>query len=151
MPFLSSPGHTLLVTALAGAVLLFACHSKEEISKEIQITQEGEAVSATPDSLLRHAVYFSYTPETSKEKIEEIEAAFAKLQTSIPGIEAFEKGVNSSPEGINKGLTHAYLLTFYSNEARDAYLPHPEHVAFGELLSPHLQDVMVIDYWTSTN
>ena len=102
-----------------------------------------------PDSLLRHAVFFAYTPETTPADIDRIEAAFAALPDQIDGILAFERGVNVSPENLAKGLTHAYLLTFASAAARDAYLPHPAHAAFGELLTPHLADVLVIDYWAT--
>lgn len=142
---------TRLLAFSTVVLLATACQpaqSESEVNEVVDVVATTPAVQEVPDSVLRHAVYFAYKPETSQEKIAEIESAFAKLQTSIPGIEDFEMGTNSSPEGINKGLTHAYLLTFYSNEARDAYLPHPEHKAFGELLGTHLQDVMVIDYWT---
>ena len=40
------------------------------------------------------------------------------------------------------------MLSFGSDADRDAYLVHPDHVAFGKLLSPILDDVFVIDYWT---
>ena len=31
--------------------------------------------------------------------------------------------------------------------ARAEYLPHPAHKEFGAILGPHLDDVLVIDYW----
>jgi hypothetical protein len=70
------------------------------------------------------------------------------LKGKIPGIVAFEDGVNNSPEGKNLGFTHVYLLTFESVAARDAYLPHPEHKKFGELLGKLavVEDVFVVDY-----
>ena len=41
-----------------------------------------------------------------------------------------------------------YLITFTNAKARDTYLPHPEHQAFGKLLSSLgvLDDVFVVDY-----
>ena len=42
--------------------------------------------------------------------------------------------MNNSPEGKNLGFTHVYMLTFEDAAARDAYLPHPDHAKFGELL-----------------
>lgn len=136
---------------LALAVFTFACQTTPESATkavESSVNAVADVVSLQPDSILRHAVYFAYNDGTTPAQIAEIETAFAKLPSQIDGIEAFEMGVNSSPEGINKGLTHAYLLTFHSDAARDAYLPHPAHKAFGALLTPHLKDVMVIDYWT---
>jgi hypothetical protein len=40
------------------------------------------------------------------------------------------------------------MLTFTDAQARDAYLPHPEHKKFGETLraSGIFEDVFVVDY-----
>jgi hypothetical protein len=56
--------------------------------------------------------------------------------------------VNNSPEKLNQGFTHVYQVTFTSAAARDAYLPHPAHKAFGELLGRLgvLESVFVVDY-----
>ncbi len=35
---------------------------------------------------------------------------------------------------MNQGFTHVYVMTFESSAARDAYLPHPAHKAFGDLV-----------------
>jgi Stress responsive A/B Barrel Domain len=39
------------------------------------------------------------------------------------------------------------VLTFKSEQDRDAYVVHPEHKAFGKLVGPLLDDVFVIDFW----
>lgn len=100
-----------------------------------------------PDSLLRHAVLFSFKEESGPEDIAKVAAAFAALPGKIPAIMDFEWGTNNSPEGLDRGFTHMFLLTFASEADRDAYLPHPDHQAFGEVLGPHLKDVLVLDYW----
>ncbi|WP_339708887.1 Dabb family protein [uncultured Kriegella sp.] len=105
--------------------------------------------SMAQDSLLRHVVLFKFKEGTAPEKIKEIEDAFAALPAKIPQIISYEWGLNNSPEGLNKGLTHCFFLTFKSEEDRAIYLPHPDHKAFGALLSGHLDDVTVVDYWTS--
>lgn len=99
------------------------------------------------DSVLRHVVLFKFKEATTPEKIAEIEAAFAALPNKIPEIYSYEWGLNNSPEGLNKGLTHCFFLTFKSEADRATYLPHPDHKAFGALLTPHLEDVTVVDYW----
>ncbi|MBI3877804.1 MAG: Dabb family protein [Verrucomicrobia bacterium] len=96
---------------------------------------------------LQHVVCFKYKDGTSPEKIAEVEAAFRALKEKIPGIVAFECGVNNSPEGKNKGFTHAYILTFTNEKDRDGYLPHPEHKKFGGIAGPVLADVFVMDFW----
>jgi hypothetical protein len=97
---------------------------------------------------VRHIVVFKYKPGTTPEQIRQVTDAFRDLRTRIPGITAFEDGVNNSPEGKNLGFTHVHTLTFSSVQARDAYLPHPEHAKFGQLLGSLgiLDDAFVVDY-----
>ena len=104
--------------------------------------------SAQKPAPVRHIVVFKYKKDAAPEKIAQITAAFRDLKTKVPGITAFEDGVNNSPEGKNLGFTHVYQLTFDSVASRDAYLPHPEHKKFGDLLGKLgvLEDVFVVDY-----
>lgn len=97
---------------------------------------------------VRHVVVFKYKPSATPDQIQQVTQAFRDLRNKIPGITAFEDGVNNSPEGKNLGFTHVYLMTFESAAARDAYLPHPEHKKFGELLGKLgiLEDAFVVDY-----
>lgn len=103
-----------------------------------------------PATQLRHVVLFGFKAETSDAEITEIVRRFAALRDLVPDITGFEWGVNESPEGKNQGLTHCFTLTFPSNEARDAYLPHPDHVAFADWVGPWIERVTVVDYWAKT-
>jgi hypothetical protein len=98
--------------------------------------------------MVRHVVVFKYKPGTSEAQIRQVTEAFRGLRSRIPGIIGFEDGVNNSPEGKDLGFTHVYLMTFESAAARDAYLPHPEHAKFGQLLGQLgvVADVFVVDY-----
>jgi hypothetical protein len=100
------------------------------------------------DSLLRHVVLFKFKEGTTQVQMREVEDAFSGLPSKIEQIKGYEWGLNNSPEGLDKGFTHAFFLTFESEEDRAIYLPHPDHKAFGAVLSPYLDDVLVIDYWT---
>ena len=99
-------------------------------------------------SRLRHIVLFQFKDDTSLETVQRLEQAFIKLKEKIPFIQAFEWGHNVSPEGLNQGFTHCFLVTFKNEEDRDAYLPHESHQAFVSELSPHLLKACVLDYWT---
>ena len=96
---------------------------------------------------LRHVVLFKFKEGTTQANIAKVEEAFKALPTKIPEIRDFEFGTNNSPEGLDKGFTHCFFLTFDSEEGRAVYLPHPDHKAFGEVLGPFLDDVLVLDYW----
>ena len=101
------------------------------------------------DSVLRHVVMFKFKEGTSKGDIKKVQQAFSALPSKIPQIASYEWGTNNSPEGLDKGFTHVFFLTFNSEEDRAAYLPHPDHKAFGNVLRPHLDDVLVLDYWSN--
>lgn len=105
-------------------------------------------IAVQKNSVLRHVVLFKFKQSTSPEKVKEIVDAFSALPSKIPEIADYEWGLNNSPEGLNKGLTHGFLLTFKSEADRETYLPHPAHKAFVALLTPHLEDVTVVDYWS---
>jgi hypothetical protein len=100
---------------------------------------------------VKHIVVFKYKATATASQIDEVTTAFIALKTKVPGITAFEYGVNNSPENLNKGFTHVYLLTFKDVAARDAYLPHPEHKKFGELLGRLniLEEPFVVDFEVS--
>lgn len=100
------------------------------------------------DEPVRHVVAFKYSADAAQADIDKVTEAFRALQHRIPGILAFEYGTNNSPEGLDDGFTHLYLITFESAQARDTYLPHPEHEKFGALLGELgvVEDVFVIDY-----
>lgn len=114
-------------------------YEKKETTTEVIMNQ---------DSLLRHVVLFKFKDGTSAKDIKKVEAAFSALPSKISQIKDYEWGLNNSPEGLEKGFTHCFFLTFESEEDRATYLPHPDHKAFGEVLGPHLGDVLVVDYWT---
>ncbi|MBU6386250.1 MAG: Dabb family protein [Planctomycetes bacterium] len=98
-------------------------------------------------TMLRHVVIFKFKDASSAQEVQKVVDGFRELKSKIPQIASFEFGTNNSPEGLNDGFTHCFLVTFKSEKDRDAYLPHPAHKAFVELLKPHLDKAMVIDYW----
>ena len=102
------------------------------------------------NSLLRHVVMFGFKEDTTPDEVTELVRRFASLQDKVPGIEAFEWGENNSTEGLTHGLSHCFLLSFATEAARDAYLPHPDHVAFAKWTKQFVQSVTVLDYWAES-
>jgi Stress responsive A/B Barrel Domain len=95
---------------------------------------------------LRHVVLFGFGKDQSAAAIAEVVRRFAKLKELVPGMDHFEWGENVSPEGLDRGHSHAFLLTFANSQARDAYLVHPDHAAFGAWVQPFVSSVTVLDY-----
>ncbi len=95
---------------------------------------------------LRHFVAFAFKDSASPEQIDSVVKAFLGLRKTIPEVQSIEAGPNNSPEHLNKGLTHAFLVTFASEKDRDTYLTHPEHEKFKKFALPFVSDVLVIDF-----
>ena len=96
---------------------------------------------------LRHVVMFKFKDSASAKDIKKVETAFRALPAQIKEIKSFEWGINNSPENLAQGFTHCFFLTFASEKDRAVYLPHPAHKAFGAVLTPFLDKVLVLDYW----
>ena len=128
---------TRLILCVAMAALAFALFA---FPLRAPAQQEG-------NKMLFHVVSLKFKEGASKEQIKAVEEAFVALKDKIPGIAVMTWGTNVSPEKHDKGFTHCFVLGFQSEKARDEYLPHPEHKAFGKVLGPVLADVFVIDFW----
>ncbi len=97
--------------------------------------------------VLRHVVMFGFNEGVSAGDLAEVARRFGALRDQIPGILAFEWGENVSPEGLSDGLSHCFFMTFESEAARDAYLPHPTHQAFVAWIGAFVAKAVVVDYW----
>ena len=97
--------------------------------------------------MLRHVVLFKFKDSATPDQVKQVENAFLALPSAIKEIKDIEWGTNNSPENLNEGLTHCFFLSFSSEKERDIYLPHPAHKAFGAILKPYLDKVVVVDYW----
>jgi hypothetical protein len=95
---------------------------------------------------IRHLVLLKFKASVTAPEIQKIEAGFVDLRSKISAVQSLEWGTNNSPEGLDKGFTHCFNLTFADDAARAVYLPHPDHLAFVEILKPTLDDVLVLDY-----
>lgn len=123
--------------------------SMDKATETVSSVVESAAEAIKPEKLLRHVVMFKFQDTATPEAIKVVEDAFHALPQKIDAIYDYEWGINNSPEGLNKGLTHCFLVTFKSEADRETYLPHPDHQAFVEVLKPVLDDVTVIDYWSN--
>ncbi len=110
-------------------------------------SQSFAAEGKDGSKVLYHVVSLKFKPEATAEQIKAVEAAFSELKTKVPGVLSLSGGTDVSPEKRSHGFTHCYVLTFASEKDRDAYAVHPAHKAFGKLLGPIMEDVMVVDFW----
>jgi hypothetical protein len=102
--------------------------------------------AALAEGPVRHVVHFKFKKDATPEQIENLCTEFGNLRLKIKVIESLEWGTNSSPEGLDKGYTHCWILSFNSEKARDFYLQHPAHQAFVALAKPLIEDALVVDF-----
>ena len=98
-------------------------------------------------SSYRHIVMFKFKDDAPAAKVQGIVDAFKALPGKLPAIQAFECGTNVSPEGLDQGFTHIFMVTFASKEVLEKqYLHEPAHQEFVALLGGVLDKVLVVDY-----
>lgn len=138
----------ILLSTFSLALLLSSCSNsaKSDNTKDLMKMEESKTVA--PQKVLRHVVLFNFNDKATPEIIKKIEKEFAALRNKINEIHDFEWGINNSPEGLDKGLTHCFLISFLSEKDRSIYLPHPAHQNFVSHIEPYIEDVTVVDYWT---
>ncbi len=95
---------------------------------------------------VKHFGVFQFKSDVSAEQIEECFAEMKGMIGRIPGLLEMTHGPYDSPEGLNDGFTHGFIMTFESPAARDAYLPHPVHERVKDLVVPRLERVIVFDF-----
>lgn len=134
----------------AGAILLAGCvsvHKTERITEEKPASTSKTQYAKEPAQVLRHVVLIKFKDDTTNQQIKDIENAFCALPSKIDAIHDFEWGTDVSNEKRSGGFTHCFLVTFHSGADRAKYIPHPAHKEFGSILRPHLDKILVIDYW----
>ncbi|KXF78996.1 stress responsive protein [Paramesorhizobium deserti] len=90
--------------------------------------------------MIRHIVLIRFREELDNAGIERLLKSVHMLKDQIPGILAISSGADSSPEGLDKGFAHGFIVDFKDAAARDAYLPHPAHVEVGQSLVAAAKD-----------
>jgi len=96
--------------------------------------------------MTRHFGVFQFKAGVTELQIEECFATMQAMVGQIPGLLAMEHGSYKSPEGMNDGFSHGFIMTFDSPESRDDYLPHPVHEKAKALVVPRLARVVVFDF-----
>lgn len=100
--------------------------------------------------MIRHVVLIKFRPELAVAQIEERLQSAVALKDKIDGILSITAGENNSPENLEKGFRHGFIVDFTDSAARDAYLPHPEHARVGKSLveaaEGGIEGILVFDY-----
>lgn len=95
---------------------------------------------------VKHIALLKFKQETAPQQIDELFEALLEVSENVEGVDDYTSGPNSSPENLNQGYSHGFVMTFHDAAARDAYLTHPEHEAFKQKFLPLVESVIVFDF-----
>ncbi|GGI80435.1 Dabb family protein [Legionella impletisoli] len=101
--------------------------------------------------MIKHIVLLEFKPSATSEEITHLFFKLSILQGHISSVRSFSYGQNTSPEQLNKGFNHAFIMEFENTASRDAYLAHPEHKNVAQqvifpLLRRGKDSIIVLDY-----
>ncbi len=105
------------------------------------------AAPPQPERVLRHIVMYEFKADQTPERVQEVVAAFRGLPSQIDAILDFECGMNVSREGKSEGFTHVFVVTFADEASLAAYLKHPAHLKYVDVVKDRREKVVVFDYW----
>ncbi len=95
--------------------------------------------------MVRHFGVFKFKTGVTEQDIEQCFITMKNMVGKIDGLLDMEYGPYNGDEGLNDDFTHGFLMTFTSENARDAYLPHPVHEEVKAFVVPKLEKVIVFD------
>lgn len=99
--------------------------------------------------MIRHIVLTKFKPDTPEAQISEIYAGLAALAERLPGARGFTGGRSESPEQIERGYMHGFVIDFDSWAALQTYADNPEHQALGGQLVANavggIDGILVLD------
>ncbi|KAF1976009.1 dabb-domain-containing protein [Bimuria novae-zelandiae CBS 107.79] len=147
-----------LVGAALGLLALFIfllTHARTSTFGSILHTSSFDRnpqVAASPSTT--HIVLFKFHDNVTPGNLKDITLQMLGLEksclhptTGAPYIKSITGGKGNSPEGLQEGLTHGYVVQFSSNEDRDYYVNQdPAHDAFKKTAGPFIEKAVVFDF-----
>ncbi|HVR34440.1 MAG TPA: Dabb family protein [Methylomirabilota bacterium] len=98
---------------------------------------------------VKHVGLIKFKEGTTEEQIDQLFDEVLDLTEAVDGIEDYVAGANNSPESMNNGFTHGYVMTFTEPANRDAFVQHAEHSRVKGRLLDHADAYVVLDFEVS--
>jgi hypothetical protein len=95
--------------------------------------------------MIRHVVAFTWTPDTTAERVEQITAELTSLSTTIPAIKSYACGPDA---GITPGNADYAVVADFDDEAGYlTYRDHPDHKEIiARLIAPVIAQRTAVQY-----
>ncbi len=99
--------------------------------------------------MIRHIVLIRFRTDVTEAQISAMFAELEDIRTKISGVLGITSGRSESPEKIERGYMHGFIVDFEGWDALEAYQTHPDHKALGGKLVAHaeggLDGILVFD------
>lgn len=99
--------------------------------------------------MIRHIVLVKFRPDISQSTITSLFDQLSEIQNLVPGIASTVAGRSESPEHLERGYHHGFVVDFEDWEGLERYQQHPKHKAISEQLISHaiggIDGILVLD------
>ncbi|MDC0496359.1 Dabb family protein [Planktomarina temperata] len=99
--------------------------------------------------MIRHIVLTKFKPDTSEDKIAELYEGLSAVADKLPGAYGFTGGRSESPEQIERGYMHGFVIDFDDWTALQTYANNEDHKALGAQLVANavggIDGILVLD------
>lgn len=99
--------------------------------------------------MIRHIVLIKFQSGVSEETIAALFQELREIETQVAGILDITSGRSESPEKIERGYMHGFVVDFQDWDALQSYQDHPDHKALGAKLVENavggLDGILVLD------
>jgi len=84
--------------------------------------------------MIQHIVLVRFRPEISDSNIAMLFAELHEIRGKVAGIRSITAGKSQSPEKLERGYMHGFVVEFSNWDALQSYQDHPDHKVFGAKL-----------------
>ncbi len=82
--------------------------------------------------MIRHIVLYTYHSKYSEKDVTQVFNELDAISSRLPGRLCYSFGKYDSNEGRNRDYTHALVVDFENEKARDAFLEDPVRLSFSK-------------------
>lgn len=84
--------------------------------------------------MIRHIVLIRFQSGVSPQQIADLFTELHQIEGKVPGLTAITSGTSESPEQMERGYMHGFVVDFTDWAALQAYQDHPNHKSLGAKL-----------------
>ncbi|MEO9650086.1 MAG: Dabb family protein [Roseobacter sp.] len=99
--------------------------------------------------MIRHIVLIKFKPTLNDVEISTLFDELYEIKKKLPGVLGITSGKSESPEMMERGYMHGFVVDFVDWDGLQAYQEHPDHKALGAKLVSNavagIDDILVFD------